>query len=206
MLVSGRMTPLPAGLKPKVFATNEREGDWIFIELIRSLMRLANQARSDTSNAVRAAISLTDKFWTTAITVVFQSIHLTKVWLAECFRLAAAVNLSWWRLVMRTMPARPRTGVSLTWAYHVRRQVLGCAGFEGSRSTSVTLSNAEKRYGSTVDTISRRLFSRSSSWSFILAGWGSPCFRAFSDEDGAIQLAKDPAHTSNAKHIDTGHH
>ena len=43
-------------------------------------------------------------------------------------------------------------------------------------------------------------------WRFMLASEVMPCFPAFEDNQGAVQLAQNPVTNSNSKHIDVRHH
>ena len=43
-------------------------------------------------------------------------------------------------------------------------------------------------------------------WCFMIPGKGMPCFPVFEDNQGALQLSKNPVSNSNSKHIDVLHH
>ena len=43
-------------------------------------------------------------------------------------------------------------------------------------------------------------------WRFMLPSKGMPCFPVFEDNQGAVQLSKNPVSNSNSKHIDVRHH
>ena len=40
----------------------------------------------------------------------------------------------------------------------------------------------------------------------MIPGKGMPCFPVFEDNQGALQLSKNPVSNSNSKHIDVRHH
>ena len=40
----------------------------------------------------------------------------------------------------------------------------------------------------------------------MIPGKGMPCFPVFGDNQGALQLSKNPVSNSNSKHIDVRHH
>ena len=40
----------------------------------------------------------------------------------------------------------------------------------------------------------------------MLPGKGMPCFPIFEDNQGAVQLSRNPVSNSNSKHIDVRHH
>lgn len=43
-------------------------------------------------------------------------------------------------------------------------------------------------------------------WRFMLPKAGMPCIPVFEDNEGAIQIAKNPLSNTNSKHIDMRHH
>ena len=43
-------------------------------------------------------------------------------------------------------------------------------------------------------------------WRFMLPDVGMPCIPVFEDNEGAVQLAKNPITNSTSKHIDVRHH
>ena len=40
----------------------------------------------------------------------------------------------------------------------------------------------------------------------MMPGVGTPCVPALEDNEGAVQLARNPVNISNSKHIDARHH
>ena len=56
-----------------------------------------------------------------------------------------------------------------------------------------------------ADVIKEVLFLRQV-WRFMLPDVGMPCIPVFEDNEGAVQLAKNPITNSNSKHIDVRHH
>ena len=69
----------------------------------------------------------------------------------------------------------------------------------------VTLSTSEAEYVALGDTVKELLFLRQI-WRFMLPSKGMPCFPVFEDNQGAVQLSKNPVSNSNSKHIDVRHH
>ena len=70
----------------------------------------------------------------------------------------------------------------------------------------VTLSTSEAEYVALGDTVKELLFLRQV-WRFmIIPGKGMPCFPVFEDNQGALQLSKNPVSNSNSKHIDVRNH
>ena len=43
-------------------------------------------------------------------------------------------------------------------------------------------------------------------WRVMIPGEGMPCFPVFEDNQGALQLSKNPVSNSNSKHIDVRHY
>ena len=69
----------------------------------------------------------------------------------------------------------------------------------------VTLSTSEAKYVALGDAVKELLFLRQV-WRFMVPGKGMPCFPVFEDNQGALQLSKNPVSNSNSKHIDVRHH
>ena len=69
----------------------------------------------------------------------------------------------------------------------------------------VTLSTSEAEYVALDDAVKELLFLRQV-WRFMIPGKGMPCFPVFEDNQGALQLSKNPVSNSNLKHIDVRHH
>ena len=69
----------------------------------------------------------------------------------------------------------------------------------------VTLSTSEAEYVALGDAVKELLLLRQI-WRFMIPGKGMPCFPVFEDNQGALQLSKDPMSNSNSKHIDVRHH
>ena len=62
----------------------------------------------------------------------------------------------------------------------------------------VTLSTSEAEYVALGDAV-KELFLRQV-WRFMIPGKGMPCFPVFEDNQGALQLPKNPVSNSNSKH------
>ena len=69
----------------------------------------------------------------------------------------------------------------------------------------VTLSTFEAEYVDLGDAV-KELLSLRQVWSFMIPGEEMPCFPVFEDNQGALQLSKNPVSNSNSKHIDVRHH
>ena len=69
----------------------------------------------------------------------------------------------------------------------------------------VTLSTSEAEYVALGDAVKKLLFLRQV-WRFMILGKGMPCFPVFEDNQGALQLLKNPVSNSNLKHVDVRHH
>ena len=69
----------------------------------------------------------------------------------------------------------------------------------------VTLSTSEAEYVALGDVVKELLFLRQVG-RFMIPGKGMPCFSVFEDNQGALQLSKNPVSNSNSKHIDVRHH
>ena len=82
-------------------------------------------------------------------------------------------------------------------------QVDVCAGFLGRRNVSPSL--LLKQSMSPLDAVKDLLFLRQV-WRFMIPGKRMPRFPVFEDNQGALQLSKNPVSNSNSKHIDVRHY
>ena len=79
-----------------------------------------------------------------------------------------------------------------------------CVYWFSRTQNCVTLSTYEAEYIA-LGEAAKELFLRQV-WRFIIPGKGMPCFLVFEDNQGALQLSKNPVSSSNSKHIDVRHH
>ena len=77
----------------------------------------------------------------------------------------------------------------------------GCVSWFSRTQKCVTLSTTEAEYVALADVIKEVLFLRQV-WRFMLPDVGMPCIPVLEDNEGAVQLAKNPVTNSNSKHID----
>ena len=69
----------------------------------------------------------------------------------------------------------------------------------------VTLSTSEAEYVALGDAVKELEFLRQVC-RFMIPDKGMPCFPVFEDNQGALQLSKNPVSNSNSKHVDFRHH
>ena len=69
----------------------------------------------------------------------------------------------------------------------------------------VTLSTSEAEYVALGVAVKELLFLKQV-WRFMIPGKGMPCFPVFEDNQGDLQLSKNPVSNLNSKHIDVRHH
>ena len=69
----------------------------------------------------------------------------------------------------------------------------------------VTLFTSEAEYVALGVAVKELLFFRQV-WRFMIPGKRMPCFAVFEDNQGALQLSKNPVSSSNSKYIDVRHH
>ena len=94
-----------------------------------------------------------------------------------------------------------------------RRYVSGgaimCAGacvcWFTRKQKCVPLSTSKAEHVALGDALKELLFLRQV-WRFMIPGKGMPCFPVFEDNQGALQLSKNPVSNSNSKHIDVRYH
>ena len=68
----------------------------------------------------------------------------------------------------------------------------------------VTFSTSEAKYVALGDAVKELLF-LGQVWRFMVPGRGMPCFPVFEDNQGDLQLSKNPVSNSNSKYIDVRH-
>ena len=83
-------------------------------------------------------------------------------------------------------------------------QVHVYVGFLGRRNVSLSLL-LKQSMSLLGDAVKELLFLRQV-WRFMIPVKGMPCFPVFEDNQGALQLSKNPVSNSNSKHIDVHHH
>ncbi|CAM9606791.1 unnamed protein product [Pylaiella littoralis] len=81
----------------------------------------------------------------------------------------------------------------------------GCVSWFSRTQKCVTLSTTEVEYVALAEVTKEVLFLRQV-WRFMSPEVGMPCIPVFEDNEGAIQLAKNPITNSNSKHIDVRQH
>ena len=69
----------------------------------------------------------------------------------------------------------------------------------------ITISTSEVEYVAVGDAVKELLFLRQV-WRLMIPGKGMPYFPVFEDDQGALQLSKNPVSNSNSKRIDVRHH
>ena len=81
----------------------------------------------------------------------------------------------------------------------------GCVCWFSRTQKCVTLSTSKAEYVTLGDAVKELLFLRQV-WRFMIPGKEMPCFPVFEDNQGVLQLSKNPVSNSNSKHIDVRHH
>ena len=72
-------------------------------------------------------------------------------------------------------------------------------------ANNATLSMPEAEYFSLDDAVKPLLFLRQV-WRLMILSKGMPCYSVFEDNQGALELSKNPVSNSNSKNIDVCHH
>ena len=80
-----------------------------------------------------------------------------------------------------------------------------CVCWVSRTQKCVTLSTSEAEYVALGDAVIELLFLKQV-WRFMIPGKGMPCFPVFEDNQGALQLSKNPVSNSNSKHIVVRYH
>ena len=81
-----------------------------------------------------------------------------------------------------------------------------CVCWFSRTQNRVTLSTSEQEDVALDDAVKKELLFLRQVWRFMIPGKGMPCFPVIDDNQGALQLLKNPVSNSNSKHIDVGHH
>ena len=179
-----------------------------FREIVGSLMWIANQTRSDISNAVRAIARFSHNP---------KEVHLKAARkILEYLNATAHLGLTFRRessLEDVQLEYGIETYVDADYAHKVedRRSVSGVAVCCGGALVSwfsrtqkcVTLSTTEAEYVAMADGVKESLYV---SGVLVLPSLGSPSIGVLEDNKGAIGLAKKPLNSSNSKYIDVRYH
>ena len=80
-----------------------------------------------------------------------------------------------------------------------------CVSLFSRTQKCVTLSTTEAEYMAIANVTKEVLFLRQV-WRFMLPAAGMPCIPVFADNEGAVQLARNPITISNSKHIGVRHY
>lgn len=80
-----------------------------------------------------------------------------------------------------------------------------CVQWFSVRQKYVTISTAEAEYVAIAEIVKEVLFMQQV-WRFMLPRAGTPCVSVFQNNEGAAQLAQNPATISDSKQIDVRHH
>ena len=201
----GKSVPLPVGTNLAKFDKDEAPGNWPFRELVASLMWLSTQTRPDISNAVRAVARYCapPKFvhWRAALGIL------------GYVRRTSSFGMTFQRGALAGLNLHVFADADYASVAADRRSVSGGLVMCGGGSVSwfsrtqkcVTRSTTEAEHVSLAGVIKEVLFLRQA-WRFMLPDVGMPCIPVFEDNEGAVQLAKNPITNSNSKHIDVRHH
>ena len=78
----------------------------------------------------------------------------------------------------------------------------GCVSWFSRTQKCVTLSTIKAEYVAMAEVLKEVMFSRHV-WRFMLPEVGMPCIPVFEDNEGAVQLARNPITNSNSEHKGT---
>ena len=198
-------SPIPAcptvELRPR--QEGEEESREAFREAVGGLMWLANMSRPDIANAVREVARYSHdpskRHWT-AVVKVLKYLHATKD-LGLRYSKDGDPTLSAYADTTHASSNENRRSVSggaviyagaaIAWFSRIQR--------------CVTLSSTEAEYVSLADCVKEILFLRQV-LQFLRPDAQTMGIVVYEDNDGAIQLAKNPASSGRTKHIDGRHH
>ena len=198
--------PLKVELKLENFDEDEETESWSFRELLGGLMWLAISTRPDIYNAVRSVARYCSApkavHWKSALGILAY-INGT-CGFGITYQRGTTVGISLECFADADYASRATD----------RRYVSGgaimcggaCACWFSRTQKCVTFSTSEAEYVALGDAVKELLFLRQV-WRFIMIrGKGMLCFPVYEDNQGALQLSKNPVSNSNSKHTDVRHH
>lgn len=201
----GKDVPLPVETKLTEYDENEESVSFRFRELVGSLMWLSTQTRPDISNAVRAVArycaSPKQVHWRAALGIL------------GYIRRTSWMGITFQRNVVGGLSMQVFADADYASKATDRRSVSGgiimcggsCVSWFSRTQKCVTLSTTEAEYVAMAEVLKEALFLRQV-WRFMLPKAGMPCIPLFEDNEGAIQIARNPVTNSNSKHIDVRYH
>ena len=204
-VTSVQSVPLKVGIKLEDFDEEEETESWPFRELVGGLMSLAISTRPDISNAVRSVARYCSApkavHWKSALGILAYINGLCGFGIT--YQRGTTVGIS-----LEVFANADYAGKATD-----RRSVSGgatmCAGacvcWFSRTQKCVTLSTSEAEYVALGDAVKELLFLRQV-WRFMIPGKGMPCVPVFEDNQGALQLSKNPVSNSNSQHIDVRHY
>ena len=197
-VTSVQSVSLKVRVKLEEFDENNETGSWSFRELIGGLMWLAISTRPDISNAVRSVARYCSApkaiHWKTALGIL-ASVNDT-CGFGITYQRAATVGIflevfADADYASRATDRRSMSGGAIMCAG-------GCVCWFSRTQKYVTLSTSEAEYVALGDAVKELLFLRQV-WRFMIPGKGMPCFPVFEDNQGALQLSKNPVSNSNSE-------
>ena len=205
-MTSVQSVPLKVGVKLEEFDKDEETESWPFRELVGGLMWLAISTRPNISNAVRSVArycpALKAVHWKSALdipayingTCGFGITYQRGTTVGISFEVFGDADY----VSSRATDRRSVSGGAIMCAG-------ACVCWFSRTQKCVTLSTSEAEYVALGDAVKELLFS-GQVWRFMIPGKGMLRFPVFEDNQGALQLSKNPVSNSNSKHIDVRHH
>ena len=197
--------PLKVGVKLEEFDENEETESWSFRELVGGLMWLAISTRPDISNSVRSVAKYCPApkavHWISALGILAY-INGT-CGFGITYQRGTTVGIS-----LEVFADADYASIATSRRFVSGGAVMcagGCVCWFSRTQKRVTLSTSEAENVALGDAVKELLVLRQV-WRFMIPGKGMPCFPVFEDNQGALQLSKNPVSNSNSKHIDVRHH
>ena len=198
-VTSVQSVPLEVGVELEEFDKDEETESWPFRELVGGLMRLAISTRPDISNAVRSVARYSSApkaiYWKSALGILAYINGTCGFGIRYQRRTTVGISLEVFADADYASKATDRRFVS--------GGAIMCAGaciywFSRTQKCAI-LSTFEAEYVALGDAVNELSFLRQV-WRFMIPGKGMPCFPVFEDNQGALQLSKNPVSNSNPKH------
>ena len=204
-VTSKQSVPLRVDVKLEEFDGDEGVENWPFRELLGGLIWLSISTHPDISNAVRAVARYCTAprviHWKAALDML-EYVEGTNEYIITSQRGTLSS-------ILLKVFADAEYASKATGRRWVSSRAIMCGGTSvcwfPRAQKCVTLSTSEAEYDALGDAVKELLYFRQV-WHFMLLGKVMPCFPAFEDNQGAVQLAQNPVMNSISKHIDVRHH
>ena len=202
---SVQSVPVRVGANLEEFHEDEETESWPFRDFVGGLMWLAIMTRPEISNAVRSVAKYCSapkaSHWKSALGIL-ANIKGT-CGCSITYQRGTSIGISLEVFADADYASKANDGRSVAGGAILCGGAYVCC-FSRTQKC-VKLSTSEAEYVAIGDPVKELLLLRQV-WRFMIPCKGMPCFPVCEDNQGALQLSKNPVSNSNSKHIDVRHH